>query len=137
MSEDVLSLEQDPEIRELIVRALAEDVGSGDATTLALVDADATASARIVARHEVVPAGLAIAAGLALTSLAERIARYSKTPHLRVIETMIIMPTSRPMVLKSIPAMACSWVSKPDPIISIAPRSAMIDRFSRSLMITA
>ena len=62
MSEDVLSLEQDPEIRELIVRALAEDVGSGDATTLALVDADATASARIVARHEVVPAGLAIAA---------------------------------------------------------------------------
>ena len=62
MSEDVLSLQQDPEIRELIVRALAEDVGSGDATTLALVDADATASARIEARHEVVPAGLAIAA---------------------------------------------------------------------------
>ncbi len=62
MNEDVLPLEQDPEIRELIARALAEDVGSGDATTLALVDADATAGARIVARHEVVPAGLAIAA---------------------------------------------------------------------------
>ena len=62
MSEDVLPPEQDPEIRELIARALAEDVGSGDATTLALVDADATASARIVARHEVVPAGLAVAA---------------------------------------------------------------------------
>ena len=35
MNEDVLPLEQDPEIRELIARALAEDVGSGDATTLA------------------------------------------------------------------------------------------------------
>ena len=62
MSEDVLPLEQDPEIRELIARALAEDVGSGDATTLALVDAESTASARIVARHEVVPAGMGIAA---------------------------------------------------------------------------
>ena len=62
MSEDVLPLEQEPDIRELIVRALAEDVGSGDATTLALVDAEATASARLVARHEVVPAGMGIAA---------------------------------------------------------------------------
>ena len=62
MSEDVLPLEQEPEIRELILRALAEDVGSGDATTLALVDAGATASARLVARHEVVPAGMGIAA---------------------------------------------------------------------------
>ena len=62
MSEDVLPLEQNPEIRELIARALAEDVGSGDATTLALVDAASTASARIVARHEVVPAGMGIAA---------------------------------------------------------------------------
>ena len=62
MTEDALPLEQDPEIRELIARALAEDVGSGDATTLALVDAESTASARLVARHEVVPAGMAIAA---------------------------------------------------------------------------
>lgn len=62
MNEDMLPLEQEPEIRELIARALAEDVGSGDATTLALVDAESTASARIVARHEVVPAGMSIAA---------------------------------------------------------------------------
>ena len=62
MNEDVLPLEQDPEIRALIERALAEDVGSGDATTLALVDADATASARIVARHPVVVAGMGVAA---------------------------------------------------------------------------
>ena len=62
MTEDVLPLEQDPEIRELIARALAEDVGSGDATTLALVEAQAPASARIVARHEVIVSGMGIAA---------------------------------------------------------------------------
>jgi nicotinate-nucleotide pyrophosphorylase (carboxylating) len=62
MTEDVLPLEQEPEVRELIARALAEDVGSGDVTTLALVDAQSTASARIVARHELVPAGVRIAA---------------------------------------------------------------------------
>lgn len=61
MTEDILPLEQEPEVRGLIARALAEDVGTGDATTLALVDAKSTASARIVARHEVVPAGVGIA----------------------------------------------------------------------------
>ena len=61
MTEDILPLEQEPEIRELIACALAEDVGSGDATTLALVDAGATARARIVARHPVVVAGMGVA----------------------------------------------------------------------------
>lgn len=61
MTEDILPLEQEPEVRGLIARALAEDVGTGDATTLALVDAKSTARARIVARHEVVPAGVGIA----------------------------------------------------------------------------
>jgi nicotinate-nucleotide pyrophosphorylase (carboxylating) len=61
MTEDILPLEQEPEIRELIARALAEDVGSGDVTTLALVDDKSMAGARIVARHEVVLAGVNIA----------------------------------------------------------------------------
>lgn len=61
MTEDLLPLEQEPEVRELIARALAEDIGPGDATTLALVDAEATASARIVARHELVVAGARVA----------------------------------------------------------------------------
>ena len=61
MTEDLLPLEQEPEVRELIARALSEDVGPGDATTLALVDADAEASARIVARHELVLAGVRVA----------------------------------------------------------------------------
>ena len=51
MTEDILPLEQEPEIRELIARALAEDIGSGDATTLALVDEKSVAAARIVARQ--------------------------------------------------------------------------------------
>ncbi|NLG34019.1 MAG: carboxylating nicotinate-nucleotide diphosphorylase [Lentisphaerae bacterium] len=62
MSEDILPLEQHPEIRELIARELAEDVGPGDATTLALVGVEARASARIVARHDIVVAGGGIAA---------------------------------------------------------------------------
>ena len=61
MNEVVLPLEQEPEVRELIARALAEDVGPGDATTLALVDADSVASARIVARHELILAGVRVA----------------------------------------------------------------------------
>ena len=61
MTEDLLPLEQEPEVRELIARALAEDVGPGDATTLALVDADSVASARIVARHELILAGVRVA----------------------------------------------------------------------------
>ena len=61
MSEETMALEQEPEVRELIARALAEDIGSGDATTLALVDAESTACARIVARHELIPAGVDVA----------------------------------------------------------------------------
>lgn len=61
MTEDILPLEQEPVIRELIARALAEDVGSGDVTTQALVDEQSRASARIVARHEIVLAGIGIA----------------------------------------------------------------------------
>ena len=62
MTENNLPLEQEPEIRELIARALAEDIGPGDVTTLALVDETSSASARIVARHELVVAGAGMAA---------------------------------------------------------------------------
>ena len=62
MSEDVLALEKQPEVRDLIERELREDIGPGDATTLALVDAEATAAARVVARQELVLAGVHVAA---------------------------------------------------------------------------
>jgi nicotinate-nucleotide pyrophosphorylase (carboxylating) len=42
--------------------ALAEDIGTGDVTTMATVPVDATATARIVAREPICVAGLALAA---------------------------------------------------------------------------
>lgn len=47
--------------RDVVARALAEDVGSGDVTTLATVDGDAQCRAEIVAREEGVIAGLGVA----------------------------------------------------------------------------
>src|ERR1700744_4428550 len=46
------------EMVELVRRALAEDVGSGDVTALATVPAGAVGAARILAREDVVVAGL-------------------------------------------------------------------------------
>ena len=49
------------EIRRTVQAALAEDVGSGDATTLATVPATASAAAQMVAREALVVAGIALA----------------------------------------------------------------------------
>lgn len=49
------------EIRSLVQRALAEDVGSGDVTTLATVPATAVASAQLRAREPLVLAGIEFA----------------------------------------------------------------------------
>jgi len=46
-----------PDVRELVVRALAEDIGQGDWTTLATVPADARVRGRVVAKSEAVLAG--------------------------------------------------------------------------------
>jgi nicotinate-nucleotide pyrophosphorylase (carboxylating) len=48
----------DPSLRELVARALAEDVGTGDITAEAIVPADAGATARIVQKQEGVMFGL-------------------------------------------------------------------------------
>jgi len=49
------------EIRPLVQQALAEDVGSGDATTLATVPATASASAQLRAREPLMLAGILLA----------------------------------------------------------------------------
>ena len=49
------------EIGSAVELALAEDIGSGDVTTLAVVPAEATAAAIMVAREPLVVAGLALA----------------------------------------------------------------------------
>ena len=74
--------------------------------------------------------------GSALTFLADQIARYWKTPDWRVMATMTIIPISRPMVLKSTPRMAASWLSTPPKIISPAASRAMTARLIRSVMMT-
>jgi nicotinate-nucleotide pyrophosphorylase (carboxylating) len=56
----VLTLAQE-ELREAVGRALAEDIGSGDVTTLALVPASAIGQADLVAREPLVLAGLPLA----------------------------------------------------------------------------
>lgn len=48
-------------VRDLVARALEEDVGAGDVTTLALVPAEEEAEAEIVAKEDCVVAGLAVA----------------------------------------------------------------------------
>jgi len=47
-----------PEIRELIRRALEEDIGSGDITTMSCVPAEQMASGRFIARERQVIAGI-------------------------------------------------------------------------------
>jgi nicotinate-nucleotide pyrophosphorylase (carboxylating) len=50
-----------PDCRELVARALAEDLGSGDLTTRAIVPADVRASAIVIAKTPCVVAGLSVA----------------------------------------------------------------------------
>lgn len=64
------------EIRSAALRALAEDIGSGDVTTLATVSETATARAVMVARQPLVLAGIALAeAAFMEISAAVRIER--------------------------------------------------------------
>jgi nicotinate-nucleotide pyrophosphorylase (carboxylating) len=51
-----------PEVQALLAAALAEDIGSGDATTLALVPHDAVATALLLTRRACVVAGADVAA---------------------------------------------------------------------------
>ncbi|MBI5874779.1 MAG: carboxylating nicotinate-nucleotide diphosphorylase [Deltaproteobacteria bacterium] len=48
-------------IQDIIETALAEDIGSGDITTMAVVDRNANGSAEIVAKEDIVVAGILIA----------------------------------------------------------------------------
>ncbi|NQU40846.1 MAG: carboxylating nicotinate-nucleotide diphosphorylase [Lentisphaerae bacterium] len=67
-----MSIAEPPEVLGLIKQALAEDIGVGDATTLALVPADAVVEAEIVARHDCVVAGSVVAASV-FAAVDERI----------------------------------------------------------------
>ena len=75
-------------LREFVERALAEDIGHGDATTLALFDQPVPAGARVSARHETVMAGGPVAA-LVFTVLDPR-----ASVELHAAEGSIVPPTS-------------------------------------------
>jgi nicotinate-nucleotide pyrophosphorylase (carboxylating) len=79
------------EIRQAVKLALAEDIGSGDATTLATVPETATARALMRAREPLVVAGLAFAeAAFAELSAAVKIERLVKDgQHVREDETLL------------------------------------------------
>jgi nicotinate-nucleotide pyrophosphorylase (carboxylating) len=72
------------EIGRVVELALAEDIGSGDVTTLATVPADAQASAKMVAREPLVLAGLALAeaAFQQLSASAKTVRRADDGEHL-------------------------------------------------------
>jgi nicotinate-nucleotide pyrophosphorylase (carboxylating) len=66
------------EVRRAVVQALAEDIGSGDVTTLAVVGEKATAKGAVRAREPLVVAGLALAeAAFRELSPDVQIARYA------------------------------------------------------------
>lgn len=70
------------EIRRVVQAALAEDVGSGDVTTLATVPEHAIAAGRVVARESLVVAGLALAESAFLElSPAIQIQRLTQDGH--------------------------------------------------------
>lgn len=68
----IMTLELPPEISDCIDRALAEDIGTGDATTDAIVPAGASLHGRIVAKQDGVIAGLSVARQV-LLALSERV----------------------------------------------------------------
>ena len=49
-----------PDCTEIVRRALVEDIGSGDITTLLTVDAEVQAEARVVAKQTGIVAGLSV-----------------------------------------------------------------------------
>lgn len=61
MASDVRCITEDPRVKELISRALEEDVGTGDVTTQALIPAGCKGKAAILSRCACVVAGLPVA----------------------------------------------------------------------------
>lgn len=61
MSSDLTDITEDAVVRQRIEAALAEDIGSGDATTLALVPAGLVVEAEILAREACVVSGTDVA----------------------------------------------------------------------------
>ena len=71
-------------------------------STVVTLSRKADSTAVVICKRTRMPAGCALAA------CADQMARYWNMPDRREIDTRIIMPVSRPMVLKSTPWIASS-----------------------------
>ncbi len=95
-------------------------------STVVTLSRKAESTAVVICSMKSMPAGRARAA------CADQIAKNWKTPERREIETRIIMPVRRPMVFQSMPASASFWSRTPTTIMTPAPTSATIERFTCS-----
>ena len=82
------------EIEGLVRRALAEDVGTGDATTTAIVPQGAPAKAKILARQTLVCAGLPLAESV--FRALDREMRIGYLHNVKVARREILRPRSDP-----------------------------------------
>lgn len=68
-----------PDVRALVERALAEDIGAGDATTNAIIPATANLKAKLIGKAQGIVAGLAVAE-LAFRAIDDRV-EFQATVH--------------------------------------------------------
>src|ERR1039458_1468624 len=119
------------EIRRAVQAALAEDIGSGDATTLATVPETAPARAVMRAREPLVVAGLDFAeAAFRELSAAVKIERLAKDGQ-RVKDGDILLKISGPArAILSAERVALNFVQR---LSGIATLTAQLDRKSTRL----
>lgn len=98
-----MSMTQDQDVRDLVRRALAEDIGAGDVTTGALVSPACVATAEILARETLVVAGCNIA-GAVFREVDESLtceAQVSDGHHARDGEVIITLAGSASSILQA------------------------------------
>ena len=97
------SIAEHPDVRDLVRRALAEDVGAGDVTTRALVSPGRSATAEILARQALVVSGGDVAAAvfLAIDGALACDARVPEGHHARDGETILAIEGSATSILQA------------------------------------
>ena len=114
---------RDEEFRPLVRRALAEDIGSGDVTTLATVPETATATAVMRAHEPLVVAGLALAeAAFAEVSASVRVRRELDDGGRAASGTTLLRVEGPARALLSAERVALNFVQKLSGVATLASR---------------
>lgn len=121
------------EIRRAVRRALAEDLGSGDATTLAVIPRAATARAVMRAREPLVVAGLALA-GAAFRARSPRVrVRWRARDGQRVRCGQVLLEVSGPAhALLSAERVALNFVQRLSGVATLTARFVAAVRGTRA-----